>query len=466
MATEWVCPVRFLRKQGELIRFRAPGNQRETKVALGEPGAGKTLGAAAAFLEYCYATGDDAKAWDVKTRSWLTYSRREHPISGLVGATISEVRDGPLEQIYRVINPRMIRKDRPREPWNYIELINGHRIRLYSLKGSLKGQTWCAALCDEIEDPMYAKTVPGDVTAWQNIVNRVRDKRATRLGVVASGYAVSRTHVEDWFRHRTDPTMKVVVMNQRDNMRNLGGNISELRRMAAASDFDLDDDGWKRRYNVLWPRFGAGNIHHGVLAELEKKPVSIGVDLRSHGAVVFTVDIEVEVIGGKFEPGLLVVDEWMPNKLNAELIARGICDKLNLQRWRFEKPRSVIALDPTISDDEVQHFRKLIPGGKIVQARGEDALRKTGIRCVDIAIQDGNGDEHLMIHESLIGRGERGVYASITGYNGEGRDDPLEHAADALRYITMAKLPIRKPAKGGVDLSTGYTGRSAIRDMG
>ena len=226
----WTCPIRFLRKQGEGLMFRAPLEsgrpQRETVAFLGEPGSGKTTVAAARFADYAYATGADDSVIDERGRR-LSFTPREPPMSGIVGLTASDVIDGPLKQLMRVLNPRMIRKERLYPPHQYIELINGHRIKLYSVKGALNGQNLCSIWVDEIQDPIYRKRF-NQGTIYSNIVNRVRDVRAQRLGVVVSGHALTKTHVEDWFRHKRDPTLKVVMMLQSENARNLGLSLIHI----------------------------------------------------------------------------------------------------------------------------------------------------------------------------------------------------------------------------------------------
>ena len=450
---EWECPVHWTRKQFEGIRWRPPTHygrqQRGTIAFLGEPGSGKTTVAAGYFQDLCLATSIRSTALDSRGVV-LKFSAREPPMSGMVGLTISDVWDGPMKQLLRIMNPRMIRRERPYPPHNYLELINGHRIKAYTVKGAINGQNLCAIWPDEIQDPIYAKRF-NQGTVFSNLVNRVRDLRAQRLGVVVSGHALAKTHVERWFRHTSDPTTKVIMMLQAENAANLGGNITNLRQRRARSEFDPDDTGWNKSHDTLWPFFSDANIYRAHPAEaFFDRPVFVGVDLRKHGAVVFAVKVDID---GR--ECLLVVDEWMPEGLSAGKIASGIQEKF--RQWRVLPGWSKICIDPSSAIDEIEAFSEMFPGVEIVRfMHGPLHTRAGGIRAVDTAILNAEGERRLFVHERLIDNDERGVYAALRSYDGTGHDNTFEHAADGLRYavcVTLGLVDVVETEEGGLEAS-------------
>lgn len=421
------------RPQWDVLTFEAPPRDDgspdvEIVGIVGDYGGGKTYVAGARFVRVCF---DNPFVAGVHTAG-------SPPMSGIVAPTMGDLLSSTLVELRKVCPPELVLRERLYGAAPELTLINGHVIRLYSAKGAMNGPTLCQIWADEIQDRGFAH-------AWPNIQARVRDKRARRLNVQASGLA-QHGHVEELFRNPRGPNRKTVLFRTSDNEHLAAGVVDNLLDSLSAAELLRDADGWAPPLGVMYPHFGAelNMCRAPKLADRLKVPTSMGVDLRSKAAVVFTQDEPIQIVDGygkaRDATGQLVVGQRLPENQLAEQIAEAIKRE---EKWAFVPGVSIIAMDPTAAGDEVNHFRRCFPGCRIVQAKsGPYHVAENGERAVSRALGTGGGNVRLFVHPG-ISKHERGVVEMLRGYSAtKKKDGKLEHVADALRYIVQARLPL------------------------
>lgn len=430
-------PIIFSAPQLKPIRFRLATRDIGFYIFLGEYGSGKSLAAAAAYMEHCVSANPFIEG---------LHETGSAPTSAIIAPTFGDIMDGPYKQLRRLVPDDLIYRERLYHPYMDIEWVNGHVTTLCSSKGAINGPSWVGEWVDEIQEKPYANT-------WHNIQARVRDGRAERmtrnengtmvpagkLSIIVSGLA-SRNHVEDLFRYHTGPNQCLVVMETDDNRHNLGGNaVEELKARMPDSAFDKDAEGWTMPQNIAYPWFTTrDNIEKATgPSDYYERPVTLGVDLRKHAAVTFLVP-------GAFpwsanEPAGLIVDEWLPDNYSAGMIAREL--RSGRFPWKIVPNLSAICLDPTASVDEVQAFEKAFPGVPVVQYRkGAFAEARNGRRAVAIALRDERKVTRLRVLETLDPGHERGIVRMFREWDGR-RDGRFEHVADTVRYAVQHAIP-------------------------
>lgn len=430
--------VEWSPKQFRGITFRAPRSAGEPPPVeivafLGQYGGGKTFGAAGRFLSVClenpFIEG--------------VHSEGAPPMSAIVAPTLSDLMEGAYVQLKSICPPELIVRERLYGVHWDIDLINGHRILLYSAKGSINGPTLVQLWADEVQHNSYRGH-----GIWHNLQARARDPRIDsgggRFSVIASGLAQTG-HVEDLFRDPRGNNRLTLILTLEDNTTIPSSVAEQLKESLAASDLATDEAGWSIKQGILYPTFfEATNV--APIADLDLStrhniPTSIAIDPGNKAAVVFlqSYPIEVERDGRiERELGVLVVDQFLPDDMRVEVIAKKIKNEFP---WAIVPGRSFIAIDPTADMDQINQLRKVFPGVRIKQAiKGPYHAVSTGERAVSRAVCDGLGNSRLFFHPSLKGT-RRGVFEMLRTFDGK-RDDWLEHIADALRYGVQFMCPL------------------------
>jgi len=399
------------------------------KAALGPNSTGKTFLCSDEFLELVSLHPDTLPG----------FSQADPPLSFIVGANFGGVVDGPIRELKRAAPEGWIARDVLYGSNPFIQWANGHRTLIYTAKimnpnSGGRGLSAVFGWADEVQDRAYEG-------AWQNIFKRVRDRRAVRPTVLLSGRAVRDTEICGLIRGKQGPALVYEILRLEDNAHALHpGHLAMVRDLMPASQFRVDAEGWEMvNDGAIYSMFGEQNIvDTPTTAELMTKPCHVGVDLRTHAAAVAAAEVTIEGTAR-----LIVFDQVMVDRRSAEEVAR----EMERRGWNLG-PGSTITHDPTIAVDEAARFvertRGPWRGCSISGPPGEWREERDGVRCVDRAVCDANGLRRLLVHRALErDPSRRGVVASLRGYDG-GKHSPFAHAADALRYVTVRRMPIRR----------------------
>lgn len=429
----YTIPLKYSKKDYEGILFKSPlPGMPEFVAFLGEYGSGKTTKAAARFLVDCIENGLGGSRDE--------FFSNDLPQCGIVGPTLSDLVDGPYRQFKRICPPELIIKERFYGMFWDVELANGMIINFYTIEGAINGPNLTHIWCDEIQVKRYGQV-------WHNLQARVRDIRAKRISITASGLA-EKGHVEDLFRYNKAPNWKVLIYKTKENEHNLApGYLDELRKTLPASAFETDDEGWALPSDTYFRTFGSGNIERTLAPDIIKKtgaPISIGIDPRTHAGVSIGTKIFKQLTNKRTGETrevecLFIVDELVPESQSAEKIADLIIER----GWskNLIPGRSRIYIDPTASLDEVNWFRNKFPGIMVMQTKA-GVFSKVEVRLnnLDWAIQDGEGIRRLYVAERLSGINKRGTLAGFRNWKGN-RDGQYEHIMDAVSYLVAGELP-------------------------
>ena len=409
--------VQWSPKQWDLITWQ--GARPELAAVLGRYGGGKTAGAAGRYL-----------ATTVLANPFVpgVHKPDDQPLSGIVGPTMASIYNGPLRELLRVADYRLIARKRLYGIYQDILWINGHLTKLYPIAGSIDGPSWCGECLDGTQRS-------ADGQSDTNIISRVRDRRAQRLSITVSGIA-QHGRVYDTFRKPDTARYRCWNLQPHDNPFMDAAALEELYASLPASELEVDEDGWAPPKDKVWPSFGGANILRDApaLDELRHIPVSLGADFGRRAAVVLMLP---------FRDGWLVVDQLCPENRSAEQIA-GIVAGLG---WKLDEKASRMCFDPTAAIDQVNHFRRTFPRVRVcIASSGFYLESENGRRAVNRAFEAGNGVRRLFIHPAVQTgprRSERGVVETVRGYSElDLQDDKFEHMADALRYVVQEFIPL------------------------
>lgn len=399
------------------------------KQLLGQYGGGKTRGGSEAAWRICAAHGN-------------RFINDRPGVGGITVPTAGSFLRSVWPELEVVIPPEAIRRRIFYGADFRIELESNIIIRIFfaeTMRSDRGGQgpsllfNWI----EEVQDARYA-----DPLVWQNITDRVRDARSLFPHILSTGIAFKGSHVETYFRKPPTPNRRCFIVRTRDNAHNLiRGIVDDRSETLPASAGRVDAEGWLiGADDAIWSTFTEENMDSRDLTPYAAKPVHLGVDLRTHSAVVAGVDIEIELASKKPAPGLLLTDQLMLDRASAERVVGAI---LQTAWGKRVGPGSTITLDPTLIEDEINHFKRGFPGAKIIQHKTDIYHdQHNGIRCVDWALCDLAGNRRLRLHRKLeTDASRRGIVPAIRSYDGS-KWSPLAHAADAGRYITCTRLPL------------------------
>lgn len=425
--------LRLSRPQYEILMFRAPPHpetgapQVEQVGILGEFGGGKTYIAGHRFKQ---VANENPSA-----------DRYDPLMSGVSAPTMKGLISGPITALRRA--GLEVRTDKLRDSTDpHFWLPNWHKVIPYTGRGALDGPNLVQFWGDEIQDKSYENE-------WANMAGRVRDTRGRRLNAQASGIAV-HGYVESIFRNPPrDGCHLTKLLFPESNMENLPPGYADMVRAAAVGGRQRDPDGWMIPDGLFYPAFSDERniqpVAHLDRIELTGNPTDIAIDLGARAAVTWWQPITMEVAYGQTvrrEMCQLCVDQWMPDDLDAEEIAK-VCRSAD---WHLDPNVSTISLDPTAEADQRRAFEIQFPGVRIVMAPKHSFYwwEENGVRATARAILDANGATRLFVHPDLVGdESARGVVESLRAYRRDKpKDKVLEHAADSVRYQIQHRLPL------------------------
>lgn len=460
--------LRWGPKQWEALQFARrpeikPGDLSVMFVG-GDYGGGKSFVAGAAFIDLVMANPFIPGV----------HSVGDEPLTGIVGPTLGDLKNGPLVQLFKIVPEELIWKVRLYGEHQDIHWINGHRTRLYSAEGAMNGPTLCGLWVDEFQERCYAGK-------WDNIQGRVRDRRSSRPGIIVTGIAQRGSHVEGTFgglrtkvrehlwrevREGRDEGGQVyrhhwmtVLLFPEDNRVNLMAGYADALKGSQRAARKRDKEGWLMQIDgAMYPEWSRSR-HVRELATMEellKRPTSLSLDFGRSAAAVFLQPIDVRLRSGQVDRGVYIVDEWMPRDVDAEKMA----DHLRrTSPWRMVPGVSKIFLDPTAATDQVRHFQRAFPGVEVVQVhRGFYHQEENGVRAVARALEDLAGDVRLYVHPRLAvpdrerDPDTRGTVEMFGNYLEKKPKDKLyEHASDVVRYGTQHFCPLPMLSAQGQD---------------
>jgi len=485
-------------KQARAVYFRSPrhpdtGEMQIDNVGFfGDYGGGKSYAMMVRTLLGAWANPFDHEV----------HSGDNPPMTGLVAPTFSDLKRGPLAQLSRVLGKneeKVVARKVEYGQDQHWELVNGHKILLYSAAGAKNGPTLCQIATDEYQERCY-------LGQWDNLKGRVRDLRSPWLNVMASGIA-QRGHVQDAFQlperdpesglpfcSRDDDTgNKLTVLLYPEDNDHLAAGYVEGMQGRSGERRTRDQDGWLLPLDALYPSFS--RRHHLRMppgmeslgrSDLQRLPVSVAVDPGRKAAVIWFMPVRIPVPGKKPVRGILIVDQWMPRDMDAEEIAMQIPKR----GWRIEPAtgrgeESVICFDPDVKADQVRHFTERFQARPVVHRSGFYMREENGERAVQRALRGADGVQRLYVapwvhhvsdedagHEPDKGR--RGVVEALGGYLATRRKDRwLEHAADVIRYAVQYACPLPKLATGidptaaaKLERAPNHLGRVRAEDLG
>lgn len=414
--------------------------------ALGEYGGGKTWVHMQRVVRVCL---ENPFIYGV-------HSGGDEPLTALVAPTMGDMKKTTLVQLFKALPDELIYKTRLYGEHQDIQLINGHRILLYSAEGAMNGPTLCQIAVDEIQEKIYDGR-------WHNLQGRSRDARARRLSVSASGIA-ERGHVEDIFRRETKQNRCVVMLYPEDNKANLARGYVEALADALPESRERDEDGWLLKRGAMYAKFSRvrhlrmpPGMEDLTLDDVRAQPVTFAPDFGRSAAVVFGVPITRDAFGKpwrlglareserRYQAGIFIVDQLMPDNVDAEELVPLIKKRMREKLWLVKKDLSWMCFDPSAESDQVREFLREFPGIKPIQwQRGFYHLEENGVRAVDRALLSKNQDTRLFVHPDLArddsGRGVVEMFGSYLA--SKPKDKKYEHAADVVRYATQHLVPL------------------------
>lgn len=446
MRREYRRQIRWSKTQKEVLQFRAPpaadgSPQVEMVGILGEYGGGKTYVAARRFLQVCADNPSRDPA--------------EPLMSGISAPTFTGLMNGPIAALLRLCPQGWIKRDRTRDTRDpHIVLRNNHKIILYTGRGALDGPNLVQFWADEIQDKSYEGQ-------WANMAGRVRDIEGRRLNAQASGIA-QEGYVAQLFRNPPQDGLHLTkLLFPEENSSNLAHGYVDMLKAASVGGRHRDPDGWMTPDGLFYPSFCRERNIDPVRVprdQLRSNPTDISIDLGNRAAVgwwqPWMVECNYGSLGAKREPGQLLVDQWMPDNLDAEELAKQIRSTCEMPgdppsdrpRWKIEPNVSTIALDPTAEVDQVRWFTSLFPNVRIVMAVDKTFywFQENGERAVARAVLDAHGSVRFFVHPDLINDPSiRGASEAMRGYRRDKpKDKVLEHAADMVRYQIQHRLPL------------------------
>lgn len=330
-----------------------------------------------------------------------------------------------------VIPPELIIKKtgRPYPTWH---LVNGVDISFVSFEATFEGEDIAAMLVDEVQ------LLAQDPVKFQNYLARLRDPRASFLGMICTGLPEA-----GWVRDQFDPNRlnakdralrHTVLTGTRDNKSLPPDTVAQfLASCPAGYEAAFIEGGWMPMADALYDMFGEHNIVPSSMWD-RSVPVKLGLDAGVSSAIV--VGQHMSFPWGR---GVLLGESVVGRHISIKELCLKAKEKYGKQ---IIAGHSKICCDPTIRSDELAAMRSVFPGVHIMQRKRTDKLYQVepGIRLVQAAIQNSQQQNHVAIVASDRGT-KRGLIDAWTRIKKSPRtgarikDDALDHVDDAARYL-------------------------------
>lgn len=396
-------------------------------------GAGKTGAGASRFI------------LEVMSHPWTpAYGKKKHPTSIIAAPTNKILTQATLEEFFDRLPPEaLLYYRRGSEP--EIMLSNGHRVIPYSGKGDLEGVTGICCWIDEVHHRAFSV----NHRVFLNLRARLRDKRAKRLLMIATGLPES-----GWTRDTFDkstPAHKQILAGTKDNPHIPESLLQEFYESCPSGYEKMYLAGqWMAPATAVYPQFDRG-VHLVDMEPDPRAPVHLGIDAGDFGAVVAAVKIRVKVkdVMGyeREEDGLLFFDELLSSNQSVD----GQCTLIKTQKnWNITS-ESTICIDPKIGRDAHQAARAHFPNVRIVRRKQGHHLYpvEAGIRIVQLGLMDVIGNARILFSKKLKGT-KHGLIESIESYRRSEKsgapikDNIRDHQVDSFRYICCEHIRQRK----------------------
>ena len=421
--------ARPLPLQVEAVRAARVGSTATTIAILGGWGSGKTTAEALIALTSAIEN------------PWRPAYGSSRPTTLLITETAKVLRDSLYAGLMRVLPEGIVTRERRDPAWD-LELANGHLLALRSDAGAIEGLSCCTTIVDEVHK-VRAKS------DWINYAARARDPLARRTMVVAAGLPVDNGWLREEVDRPGDITRRTILMRTADNTALSPEYIATLlSRCSERERKTYLGAEWQTHEGAIYGDFSASV--HVVRRPIDRsQPIHLGLDAGHRGAVI---------VGQMVSDGLLIVDEILPDSASAEDAVRQ-----TLRRgWRLApsfpgRLGSTICVDPKVSDDQRLGIQRAcaehgLSSVAIIQRQRGDPAEAVdyGIRAVQAALLSVSGETKLRISADIVPT-ERSILTGIPKYRWDPRtrqpikDNVIDHALDALRYLVCQCLPSCHP---------------------
>ncbi len=426
----------FLPHQRKFFDWEPKGRVSREAV-LGGWGSGKTTCAARKFMKRALAL------------NWHEgYGQTRRP-QAIVMAPSSRILRKATQPAIEELIPREIIMDRKKAPHPMILLTNGLEISFVSGEAGFEGEDVALFYIDEISHHVFAR----NPERFVNFMARLRDPHATGvMSMIVSGIPLA-----GWTREIFDQPnaadLHTMLCGTRDNPHIPPETVNQLLASCPSGyEEAYIKGGWMPVPDAVFPQFDS-SIHLTDMAGDPHRPVSIGIDVGNHGAVVFgqTISIETRNVMGqtKHGTGLLIVDELITSELSVD----AMCHAIKMERpWIIDRSHSSIMVDPTSRRDELAAIRRHFPATRIIQRDRKHELYQieAGVRVVQRGLRDAHGNVRLLFNRGLSTH-RHGVIDALQNVRRHAmsqrvvKDDRLDHPCDALRYLVQEHLRGRMP---------------------
>lgn len=364
------------------------------------------------------------------------------PCTLMVTETVTVMRDAMYAALMEVWPEGLIAQEVRHPAWD-IELPNGHVYALRTDRGALEGKTVVTTLIDEIHKVRTKRD-------YLNYTARASDAKAAKNMTIVAGLPIDNGWLREEFdRQDNDPRRAAIYMRTADNVHLPKGYADRLRSSCSAREAKtLLDAEWHVYEGAIYDEYDS--TRHITDTPPTNEPVHIGLDAGHQAAIVVGQVRQRRLADGRFEAGLHIVDELLPDSTSVEAAIAAVYAR----GWRLAPGYSYVCTDPRLDLDQVASIRRVLAqygadGVELVQRkRGEmQEAVEYGIRCVQAALLDAAGNIRLTFAKSLASDAERGLRRAMPKYRWDPKtrrpvkDNKIDHVLDALRYLVAQILP-------------------------
>jgi hypothetical protein len=387
---------------------------------------------------------------------WREIYGRANPFSIVISETNKVLEDATMPELLSVVPKELIRKVWTAKGAQRIRFVNGHDIIFRTWSGAIEGSSACGVWIDEAHKLDGPK---GPTDAWTNYVMRATDTRAQGKVVIATGLP-EYGYLSDLFDAPPTADRVTHLASLRDNFYLDLEDVRRLRASCTEEEAETVIDGkWRRLKDAVFYAFTEAPAPAGNYVAQRgdpSRPVDLAMDLGELGAILVTQRVRVWVLGPRGQrvrvPGVLVVDEFLPEEMGSEEAL--LAFRKAKPQWRVVPGESMLYLDPKASRDQVQAIERVLGSGVRVKrqpAKEPAHRREYGYRCCNVGFRDALGNRRLFVWAGLP-REKRSLLTALRRHkrkpDGEPhRDNATDHIADCLRYVVADQLPL---TEGGV----------------